>query len=221
MTDEDDHESVNSRLLHRMLFFSDAVFAIVLTLLVLELRPPEAHSPAEAVAGLAGLAEHFVAFVTSFALVSVFWIAHMSTLRRLHRFDWPVAVTNLVVLAPICLLPFASSLLGAAKFGLVAWRFYSWNLIATSVAVVALVLAVNRGGGRLVGGNPPGEQVYRALRAAAPGVGFAVSLVCLEAGLIALARLAVLLIPLQILLADRFANPARKRVAKAPEPEEA
>ena len=218
MADEDDHESVNSRLLHRLLFFSDAVFAIVLTLLVLELRPPEAQTPAEAIRGLAALTEHFIAFVMSFALVGVFWVAHMSTLRRLHRFDWPLAVMNLVFLLPICLLPFASSLIGSAKFGLVAWRFYCWNLIGTSIAMIALLLVATRAGGRLVGGVTPRERFYRAVRASAPGVGFTISLLLLETGNLWAARLAVLLIPVQLVLASRFLKPPAP-VAEAAEPE--
>lgn len=217
MAEAHEHEGEDSRLLHRTLFFTDAVFAIVLTLLVLELKPPEARTPAEAIAGLAALTEHFVAFVMSFALVAVFWIAHMNTLRRLQQFDWMVAIVNLVFLLPICLLPFSSSLLGVAKFGFVAWRFYSWNLIATSLAMVALALVVTRDESLLSGGIAPRERAYRAVRAAAPGVAFAASLVLLEAGQTALARWALVLIFLQFLLAERFL----KHRPKPPEPESA
>ena len=62
MTTRDHHENLDERLLHRMLFFSDAVFAIVLTLLVLELKPPEGGSVAEQARALAALTPRLFAF---------------------------------------------------------------------------------------------------------------------------------------------------------------
>lgn len=200
----------DDRLLHRLLFFTDAVFAIVLTLLVLELRPPEAESGAELVRGLVEMINHFIAFVMSFALVSVFWLAHMNTVRRLRHFDWPTAIANLAFLLPVCLLPFASSLVGEARFGMVAWRFYCWNLIGTSAAMVALTLVVNRGEGHLVGGLAPRERLYRALRAASPGIAFALSLTGQQLRLDRLALFAPLLIPAIFLVAERFVKPRPK-----------
>ena len=73
--------------LHRMVFFSDAVFAIILTLLALELRAPLDVAPGGLFEALGKLTPHFIAFAMSFAIVSVFWIAHLSTLRRLVHFD--------------------------------------------------------------------------------------------------------------------------------------
>lgn len=197
-------DAEDDRLLHRLLFFTDAVFAIVLTLLVLELRLPEASSGAELVRGLTEMVNHFIAFVMSFGLVSVFWLAHMNTVRRLAHFDWPTTIANLAFLLPVCLLPFASSLVGEARFGMVAWRFYCWNLIGTSAAMVALTLVVNRGQGHLVGGLAPRERVYRALRAASPGLAFAISLAGQQLGFDALAHFAPLLIPVIFLVAERF-----------------
>jgi uncharacterized membrane protein len=197
----------DDRLLHRLLFFTDAVFAIVLTLLVLELRPPEAKNAAELIHGLAEMINHFIAFMTSFALVSVFWLAHMNTMRRLSHFDWPTAIANLAFLLPVCLLPFASSLVGEARFGMVAWRFYCWTLIGASAAMMALTLVVHRGKGHLVGGVTPRERLYRVLRAASPGIAFAVSLVATEYQLRVLGLLSPLLIPVQFLIAERFVKP--------------
>lgn len=202
----------DDRLLHRLLFFTDAVFAIVLTLLVLELRPPEAESGPELVRGLVEMINHFIAFLMSFALVAVFWLAHMNTVRRLSHFDWPTAIANLAFLLPVCLLPFASSLAGEARFGTVAWRFYCWNLVGTSVAMMALTLVVNRGNGRLVGDLPPREVHYRVLRAASPGVAFAVSLLATEFDLRHLGLAAPLLIPIQFLIAERFVKPRPAKV---------
>lgn len=212
---EIDHE--DDRLLHRMLFFSDAVFAIVLTLLALELKPPHARDSVELARALVEMIGHFISFGISFALVAVFWVAHMNTLRRLSRFDWPTAWANLTFLLPVCLLPFASSLLGEAEFGTLAWRYYSWNLVISSLAMLALILVTTRDGGRLVGGLTSRERVYRAVRATSPGVAFAVSLIAVETGQLEIARFSPLLIPVQFLLAELFlkARPAKP----APDPQ--
>jgi uncharacterized membrane protein len=88
-------EPGSHRLLERMLFFSDAVFAIVLTLLVLDLRLPAGITDANLLRGVLAMAPKLVAFATTFALVSVFWIAHVTLTRRLLEFDWAAAWVNL------------------------------------------------------------------------------------------------------------------------------
>ena len=203
MSEAEGHEGENDRLLHRLLFFSDAVFAIVLTLLVLELRPPHVRSVAELGPALNEMTGHFAAFGMSFALVSVFWMAHMSSLRRLVFFDWWTAVANLLFLATVCLMPFSSSLLGEGGLASswVAFRVYAWNMIAASIANLILVLIVTRDGGRLVGGADPAERIYRLVRASSPGVAFTVSLIGLHMGA-RWATLASLLIPVQLGLAS-------------------
>src|SRR5205809_1973061 len=89
------HETLEERMLHRALFFTDAVFAIVLTLLVLDLKPPLGVT---ATRGLTEMAGHLASFALSFTIISIFWLAHMNTTRRLIHFDWPVAIANLVFL---------------------------------------------------------------------------------------------------------------------------
>src|SRR5262245_4967104 len=106
-----DH-GAHGRQLDRLLFFSDAVFAIVLTLLVLELRPPAGETEAELQGGLSGLTVNFIAFGISCALGAVFWLAHMRTMRSMTQFDWMTAAANLLHLAAIALTPFASAFLG-------------------------------------------------------------------------------------------------------------
>src|SRR5262245_11651261 len=95
-------EGKDSRMVDRMLFFSDAVFAIVLTLLALELRPPEHTSVLE---GLREMRFQFFGFVVSFMLGGVNWIVHMRNARLLRQFDWPAAWTNLLHLFAVTLLP--------------------------------------------------------------------------------------------------------------------
>lgn len=175
------HEDLDERLLHRMLFFTDAVFAIVLTVLVLELKPPE--SAAEATGNtLARLAPHIGAFAFSFVIIGVFWIAHLNTTRRLARFDWPTALANLVFLLPLSLVPFATGWLGADIAGRVTWTLYCWTMIACSATNMLMVVAAYRDNGRLLDGQAMrGELRYRLARSAAPGLAFVAGLVLMAA----------------------------------------
>lgn len=204
------HESAargpDARLVDRMVFFSDAVFAIVLTLLVLELRPPPT-SWLDDVALSKGLVNetlpHFIAFAISFALVSVFWAAHLRITRRLIAFDWLVAVVNLLFLFTIGLMPFVSALLGLHIASTLAMQVYSAALLAASVTQTMLWLTITRDGGRLIGGVDRREFIVGLLRAMSPGIVFAIVLGMIHYGYLDEARWAPLTI-VPILLLTRF-----------------
>jgi len=200
-------------MLHRMLFFTDAVFAIVLTLLALELKPPE--GAAEATPEyLREVAPHIFAFTVSFFLIGVFWTAHMNTMRRLAKFDWPTALANVLYLFPVCLLPFASGWFGADLNGAFAWAVYCWILVATSTANLILVLVAYRGGARLIAGaSMKGELPYRLVRAAAPGIAFAAGLVGLAIGRPILAHFCWILIGPCFGLAELLLKPKAAKAA--------
>ncbi len=217
MSHEDD-AALDGRLLHRLVFFTDAVFAIVLTLLVLELRPPEAHGGSGGSEAFAEMGPHFLAFFMSFALIGIFWAAHMSTTRRLVQFDWPVAVMNLVFLFPICLIPFASAWFGQGPGDPFVWSVYCGVLVATSVANIALVLTISRGRGRLVAGGLSGRDLaYRLVRASAPGVAFAIGLALINTEQAQLSYYCWALIPVA-LAAARFVKPRAAKSTPAQTP---
>jgi uncharacterized membrane protein len=89
---------------HRFELFSDGVFAIILTLLVLDLRVPEGH-------GLQALAEVWPTLLVhtgSFVLVGVFWIIHQAGLERVTAFSVAGIRWNLVCLFWSTLIPFGA-----------------------------------------------------------------------------------------------------------------
>ena len=90
------HDDRNRRALDRVVFLSDGVFAIALTLLVLDLRLPPlaAHSASALARALAADAPRFVAFVISFEVIGIFWLAH---LRLFSVITWVLVA----VVAPI------------------------------------------------------------------------------------------------------------------------
>ena len=194
MTNDD--TQLDDRLLHRMLFFTDAVFAIVLTLLVLELRPPDLSGPHGAAHAFTEMGSHFLAFFMSFALIGLLWAAHMNMTRRLIHFDWPSAWANLLFLFPVCLIPFASAWFGEGLGVAFVWAVYCWVLVATSAASVVLVLVITRGGGRLLaGGTTRRELVYRLARAATPGIAFGLGLIGIASSQLRLAYFCWAVIP--------------------------
>lgn len=188
-------DGLEERLLHRMIFFTDAVFAIVLTVLVLELKPPHG-TTSEQLRQLGAMANELVAFATSFAIIGIFWVAHMNSTRRLVRFDWAVAIANLLFLFPICLVPFVTDWGFESELG---WGVYCALMVAISAANMLLSAVATRGGGRLEGlALTRRERLIRISRGAAPGFAFGTGLILLLAGQFRLAQLCGALIPLFI-----------------------
>lgn len=117
--------------LERMLFFSDAVFAIVITLLALDLRLPEAahgFKEAELRRALLELTPKYFAFVISFLVVGMFWLGHHRKFRIVKSYDLPLLRVNLLLLMAVTLVPFSTSVLseGGGRTGVV---LYAANMV--------------------------------------------------------------------------------------------
>lgn len=194
------HESsargADARMVDRLLFFTDAVFAIVLTLLALELRPPDADVRDEAALaqGIADQARYFASFAISFALGAAFWLAHMRTSRLLQRFDWLTAGANLLHLFTVGLLPFAAALLGQHIESNVGFQAYSVVIMMVSYTAALFWLTATRDKGRDVGGISARQRISGALRAGAIGIAFTFGLIASQHGLINPARFCWVLI---------------------------
>ncbi|MCC7222446.1 MAG: DUF1211 domain-containing protein [Chitinophagales bacterium] len=110
--------------------YSDAVFAIILTILVLELKIPhtEGHlSETELYAKLYHLLPTLVSWVISFLVVSTFWLHHHNLLRMASKADYAMIWINNIFLLFMSLIPFPAALMGSyphlpfavASFGMV------------------------------------------------------------------------------------------------------
>ena len=94
----------------RAVFFSDAVFAIAITLLALEIRVPD--NPTNLGEALLQLWPRFFSFFISFWFVGTYWVAHHRVFHHVTGYDRRLLFVNLLFLMWIVLLPFSSSLLG-------------------------------------------------------------------------------------------------------------
>jgi uncharacterized membrane protein len=95
----------------RTVFFSDAVFAIAMTLLVLELIIPADLAPGELDSALRGHLPEFLAYVLSFAVIGTAWMSHHRRFTVICRYDRGLQWLNLLSLFFVALLPMPTSLL--------------------------------------------------------------------------------------------------------------
>jgi uncharacterized membrane protein len=96
----------------RLVFFSDAVFAIAVTLLVLEIHPPE--DTRHLLHGLAALWPSYLSYAITFLLIGQVWANHHVMFDHIRVADRTVLFLNTLLLMDIAFLPFAASVLAAA-----------------------------------------------------------------------------------------------------------
>jgi uncharacterized membrane protein len=117
---------------------SDGVFAIVLTLLVLDLKIPELpgqFAERQMLADLEGQLPNFLAWLISFILLARFWIVHHAVLATLGRCHTGTIVWNFVVLGLVSLMPFAAGLIGMYEYDPLAISIFAIMLGATGLAI--------------------------------------------------------------------------------------
>lgn len=100
---------------HRTEAYSDGVFAIIVTLLVLEIKVPHLNdhtSSAELLDALGGMAPKIISWVASFFFISVMWVQHHNLFRMSEKIDYGMVWLNNIFLLFICFLPFPTALMG-------------------------------------------------------------------------------------------------------------
>jgi uncharacterized membrane protein len=136
----------------RLEAFSDGVFAIAATLLVLELRVP-ADSP-DLVESLRALWPAYAAYLVSFLTIGIIWVNHHTLLEHCRRVDRPFLYLNLVLLVAVGIVPFPTSLVDryilSARWATAALVVYGIGAVLIAVAFSAVFFYATHDG-RLVG----------------------------------------------------------------------
>jgi len=129
----------------RVLALSDGVFAIIFTLLVLEIHVPELTDDRSLNEALRQIRPSFNAFVISFIVAGMYWVAHRDLFGLIRRTDRWLVWLNLLLLLPLCLLPFGASLLGRYELEPAALRIYGLVLVTVAfMRVVIWLYVINR-----------------------------------------------------------------------------
>ena len=114
----------------RLEAFSDAVIAIIITIMVLEMKVPHG----ESLESLRPLVPIFLSYVLSFVYVGIYWNNHHHMLQASKRVSGPVLWANLHLLFWLSLFPFATGWMGENHFGAMPSALYGVVLLMAAIA---------------------------------------------------------------------------------------
>ena len=151
----------------RIVAFSDGVFAIAITLLVLNLDMPKHLAGGEIADALWDQRENFFAYALSFAVIGRFWLVHHRFFGEVKAFDGRLIVLNMFYLGWIVLIPFTSEVLGEYGGKEAAVVLYAANLIGVVLTGMWMAADARRAGLVETSASAHREQRYRSLFIAA------------------------------------------------------
>lgn len=125
---------------NRLEAFSDGVIAIIITIMVLELKVPEGHQLTD----LASRWPIFIAYVLSFVVVGTYWNNHHHLLHATRTINGRVLWANLHFMFWLSLLPFATDWMGESHFGTEPTGIYALILCLCAVSYFALQTSIAR-----------------------------------------------------------------------------
>ena len=122
----------------RLEAFSDGVLAIIITIMVLELRAPESAE----MSALVPLLPKFLSYMLSFVFIGIYWNNHHHLFQAVQRVDGRVLWTNLHLLFWLSFIPFVTSWLGQNNFATGPVALYGGVLLAAAFAYTLLTRAL-------------------------------------------------------------------------------
>jgi len=124
----------------RLEAFSDGVLAIVITIMVLELRPPEGAT----LDALTPLWPKLLAYAMSFVYLGIYWVNHHHLIQATHAISGSVLWANLHLLFWLSLVPAGTAWIGDTHFAPVPMAIYGFMLLMPAIAFTILVTTLVR-----------------------------------------------------------------------------
>ncbi len=132
----------------RLEAFSDGVIAIIITIMVLEMKVP--HDPS--LAALGKIAPIFLSYVLSFIYIGIYWNNHHHMLHTVHRVTGDILWANIHLLFWLSLVPFSTGWMGENHFAQLPTALYGFNMLMCGVAYYILQqrIIISQGQGSLL-----------------------------------------------------------------------
>src|SRR6187200_2441071 len=118
----------------RLEAFSDGVIAIIITIMILEIKAPESNS----FESLISVIPAFLSYVLSFAYVAIYWNNHHHMLQVTKKVNGSVLWANIFLLFWLSLIPFGTSWIGSQNFSAVPMSLYGFILLMCAISYFTL-----------------------------------------------------------------------------------
>src|ERR1700748_1901752 len=128
----------------RLEAFSDGVIAIIITIMVLEMKVPQGHSLQD----LKPLLPVFLGYVLSFVYIGIYWNNHHHTLQAAESVNGAILWANMNLLFWLSLIPFVTEWMGVNHFAKLPVTCYGVVLIMNALAYTLLIIMLIRHHGR-------------------------------------------------------------------------
>jgi uncharacterized membrane protein len=155
---------------NRLEAFSDGVIAIIITIMVLELKIPHGGELSD----LLSLTPVFLSYVLSFVNVAIYWNNHHHLLHTVKEVSAGILWTNMHFLFWLSLMPFATGWMGENHFGTWPVMFYGVDLLMVAVSYTILTFTIigvhgrNSDIAKAIGGDSKGKVSLAAYLLAVP-----------------------------------------------------
>ena len=155
----------------RLEAFSDGVIAILITIMVLELKVPHGSD----VDALLPLLPVFLAYVLSFIYLGIYWNNHHHMLHTVHRVNGRILWSNLHLLFWLSLFPFTTAWMGENHFEKLPMALYGVNQLMAAIAYTILQMQILRSQGK---NSVLAEAIGRDLKGKISPVFYVAGIIC-------------------------------------------
>ena len=172
-------QELESRAVDRLIFFSDAVVAIAITLLAIDLPVPAGHTLSMFWASVRDNEDRYLAFLVSFAAIAAAWGDHHDAFRYTRRMDQRLRTLNMAWLLMIVITPFATRLLTVGSHEgpeVHAVRFGFYALVQSLTSVIMIVILRHMASRHQAPGAPSSALNRVAWRSHSLALGFGLSI---------------------------------------------
>lgn len=124
----------------RLEAFSDGVIAVIITIMVLELKVPQQNG----FAGLRAILPMLIVYVISFSFIAIYWVNHHHLVDRIEQADRRILYANLCFLFFLSLLPFFTSYVLEKDLDAFGIAIYAASMVVTGFGFLLLRMAIDR-----------------------------------------------------------------------------
>jgi uncharacterized membrane protein len=178
-----DHHDRTEFQLERLILFTDAVFAIAITLLAIEIKIPEfggRPNDGQVWESMVELIPKFVGFLVGFAVIAIYWTAHHRIFRFVRSYDQKLLWLNILFLLFIVLMPFSSGLFSSYPTVKAPFTIYALNIIVTALAQVCVTRYLLNPAHHLIHPTDATHPDLDWWRSLVPAAGFIVALIVVQ-----------------------------------------